>query len=102
MGSLQLFPRGLGAGGGEKTAPPPEPQQFRPTPPPKPPTAPKPAVAPKPQVRIQTLCQALCPPVEDVHSVCIQKLLCLSVFVFAVGLGLHHVHIREQAHTSWL
>lgn len=44
--SIQLFPRGLGgAGGGEKTAPPPEPQLIPPSPRP-----PKPAVPPKPQL----------------------------------------------------
>lgn len=52
MHPLQLLPRGLGGGDGEKTVPAPE------HPPPLPPRAPipikpKPAVAPKPQVRTQ-------------------------------------------------
>ncbi|KAM9859617.1 ranBP-type and C3HC4-type zinc finger-containing protein 1 [Aulostomus maculatus] len=60
MESMQLFPRGLGSRGGEKTAPPeaqqtpPPPPSFPPPPPsfppPKPPTASKPAVLPKPQL----------------------------------------------------
>ncbi|XP_040889742.1 ranBP-type and C3HC4-type zinc finger-containing protein 1 [Toxotes jaculatrix] len=51
MESMQLFPRGLGGVGGEKTAPPPQPQHTAPPPPPpKPQTAIKPAVLPKPQM----------------------------------------------------
>ncbi|XP_039971788.1 ranBP-type and C3HC4-type zinc finger-containing protein 1 isoform X2 [Xiphias gladius] len=46
--SMQLFPRGLSGGGGEKTDPPPEPQHI--CLPPKPPTAPKPAFPPRPQL----------------------------------------------------
>ncbi|XP_026161743.1 ranBP-type and C3HC4-type zinc finger-containing protein 1 [Mastacembelus armatus] len=47
--SMQLFPRGLGGGGGEKTAPLSDVPCTPPPLPPKPPSA-KPAVAPKPQL----------------------------------------------------
>lgn len=47
MQPLQLFPRGLDGGGGEKIVPPPLPPRDQTA------TVPKPPVAPKPQVRTQ-------------------------------------------------
>lgn len=60
MQSLQLLPRGLGEGGGEKTGLPPEYQLIPPPLPPKPPTAARQPVAPEPEVRIQTVHHTFC------------------------------------------
>ncbi|XP_029357399.1 ranBP-type and C3HC4-type zinc finger-containing protein 1 isoform X2 [Echeneis naucrates] len=50
MGSIQLFSRGVGGGGGEKTPPLQEPEKIPPIPPPKPPARARPVVPPKPQL----------------------------------------------------
>lgn len=92
MESMQLLPRGLGGGGGEKA-------QL--TPPPLPPKPPAPAVAPKPQVSDKlSLSHFSC----IIHIVCVQALykhiVCLCLCV--AGLVLYYVYICKQANTAWL
>lgn len=69
--SIQLLPRGLGGGGGEKTALLPETQDIPPPLPPKPPTAARPALPPKPQLGWAcTMCTYLNKPTRPGCEIC--------------------------------